>query len=122
MTTDPKTLESLASDMDTAATGKGRYFIDPVKARQIADALRDYAETLPDPDCLTLQQIVEVAIRLRNANLHNAALLAEHLQAAMGDIPAASGGIAPTAAGQASVMPGPTLLEIHAAARKRMGY
>ena len=45
MTTDPQTLESLASDMDTAATGRGRYFVDPVKAKQIAAALRDYAKT-----------------------------------------------------------------------------
>jgi len=66
MTTDPETLESLASDMDAAATGSGKYFVDPAKAKQIADALRNYAKTLPDPGQSTLRQIIEVAIRLRS--------------------------------------------------------
>jgi hypothetical protein len=48
LTPDPKTLGSLASDMDTAATGKGRYFVDPGKAKQVTGALRSYADQRND--------------------------------------------------------------------------
>lgn len=56
--TDKKELERLretqdrvkrnAEDMDTAANSKGRYFLDPGKAKEIAGDLRDYAKELDE--------------------------------------------------------------------------